>query len=133
MFFSAAYLTTNSHPNQMTMTISRLKRMASASTSYSWFSIVENTLRPRQRNTITKLEKRKKTFRMILTWEPRLINSRPNPTTRLIFFRNPVVMSRSNPPKFFLALQSFCCRLSVVLLSYYSRSTLIRLWSRRDI
>ena len=28
--------------------------------------------------------------------------------------------------KFFLALQSFCCRLSVVLLSYDSRSTLIR-------
>ena len=33
----------------------------------------------------------------------------------------------NRPSKFFLALQSFCCRLSVVLLSYDSRSTLIRL------
>ena len=31
------------------------------------------------------------------------------------------------PSKFFLALQSFCCRLSVFLLSYDSRSNLIRL------
>ena len=31
------------------------------------------------------------------------------------------------PSKFFLALQSFCCRLSINLLSYDSRSTLIRL------
>ena len=30
------------------------------------------------------------------------------------------------PFKFFSALQSFCCRLSVVLLSYHSRSTLIQ-------
>ena len=31
-----------------------------------------------------------------------------------------------SPSKFFLALQSYCPRLSVVLLSYDSRSTLIR-------
>ena len=31
------------------------------------------------------------------------------------------------PSKFFLALQSFCCRLLVVLLSYDSRSTLTQL------
>ena len=29
------------------------------------------------------------------------------------------------PSKFFLALHSFCCRLSVILLSYDSRSTII--------
>ena len=33
----------------------------------------------------------------------------------------------SIPSKFFLALQSFCCRLSVVLLSFDIRSTLIQL------
>ena len=37
------------------------------------------------------------------------------------------------PSKFFLALQSFCCPLSVVLLSYDSKSTLIRLDCRKKI
>ena len=36
----------------------------------------------------------------------------------------------NNPSKFFSALQSFCCRLSVGLLSYDNRSTLKRLHQR---
>ena len=37
------------------------------------------------------------------------------------------------PSKFFLALQSFCCRLSIVLLSYDIKSTLMRLDRRKKI
>ena len=37
------------------------------------------------------------------------------------------LFAHAPPSKFFLALQSFCCRVLVVLLSYDSRSTLIRI------
>ena len=46
------------------------------------------------------------------------------------------LVENDNPSKFFSALQSHCSRLSVILLSYDSRSTLVRLdrrkknWSR---
>ena len=42
-----------------------------------------------------------------------------------VVWRTGSVHRQSNPSKFFFVLQSFCCRLSVVLLSYDSRSTLI--------
>jgi hypothetical protein len=41
------------------MIISRLNKANSASASYSWPSMVEKTLRPRQRNTIIKLKEKR--------------------------------------------------------------------------
>ena len=51
------YLIKNSMANQTTMMISTLKRTVSASFSYSWPSIVENTLRPNPRKTTQNLQK----------------------------------------------------------------------------
>ena len=50
------YLITNSSPNHITITISRLYNAESIRSSYSLPSIVENTLRPKHKNTITNLK-----------------------------------------------------------------------------
>ena len=47
----------NSSPNHITITISRLYNAESICSPYSLSSIVENTLRPKHKNTITNLKK----------------------------------------------------------------------------
>ena len=50
----------NSKPNQITITISRLNNVDSIASSYSLFGIVENTLRPKHKKTITNLKRNAK-------------------------------------------------------------------------
>ena len=76
---------------------------------------------------------------LLLQGEADVLDTRQTPVHALHCMRKLMVLLSSTdivaiyPSKFFLTLQSFCCRLSVVLLSYDSRSALIRLDRRNNL
>ena len=64
----------NSKPNQMTITTSRLKRADSISTSYSWSSIVDRTLRPRHKKTTRNLKNIKMNILVSQIWKTQAVS-----------------------------------------------------------
>ena len=67
-------LTINSRPNQMTTSTSKWNKAASATSSYSWSSMVENTLSPRHRNTMKNLKQGQNSVKLtnFLIYSPRV-------------------------------------------------------------
>ena len=72
--YASKYRIRNSIPNQITITISRWYNAESISSPNSLSGIVENTLRPKHKNTIKNLKVKKKykfylLLNVIYVWE----------------------------------------------------------------